>query len=198
MSIEADIKPSSRSEALAWVTEVARSINEFRDMQRWALVQAGEGFVNFTTATAIFTYLLLALALIRGATVEAIAAAAAYYLVGSCAGLFKRLQAEAESTYPVDDYNFSGTRVWRTPVLSGLAAVGGIVMIALLPGLIPAGSSVPIAIPSLAEIFDLSKHPEFLVIAAIFGLTPGLLIGRLQQLGDQLMSNLSSTQASTS
>jgi hypothetical protein len=47
----------------------------------------------------------------------------------------------------------------------------------------------------LADVFDLGINPHFLIIAAVFGLTPGLLLGRLQALGERYKSNLESTQA---
>jgi len=51
---------------------------------------------------------------------------------------------------------------------------------------------------SLSEIFDLGTNPGGLVVAAIFGLTPGLLIDRLQGQAEKSKSNLSASGATDS
>jgi len=219
--MDQDTLPTTESEARAEVAELAATISDFRDEQRWGLVRVGSAFVDATMLTSLFTFLVLVLALTRAAPPEAIVAGAAFYLAGSLAGLFKRVHAEAQGDAGAEDYNFTGARLWRTPVLSGLAALGGVMLIAMSPALIPpttqgataaptqvgqtlaAQQLTPVpsaparsstAIPSLDEIFDLVHNPQFLVLAAVFGLTPGLLLGRLQQLGDQYKANLSSTE----
>jgi hypothetical protein len=50
-------------------------------------------------------------------------------------------------------------------------------------------------IPSLVKIFDLDENLIGLLVAAVFGLTPGLLFERLQQQADKFKADLKSSQA---
>jgi hypothetical protein len=50
-------------------------------------------------------------------------------------------------------------------------------------------------IPPLDNIFDLDKNLIGLLVAAVFGLTPGLLFDRLQQQADKYKADLKSSQA---
>jgi hypothetical protein len=139
--------------------------------------------------------LVLALAVLQNAPPAAVAACSAYYLVGALAGLFKRLQAESTNDAATEDYNSAAARVWRTPVLSGLAGVGGVLVIAMLPALTPQSTPATAVVPTptLSQVFDLNANAHLLVLAAAFGLTPGLLTGRLQEIGEQYKGNLQST-----
>jgi hypothetical protein len=93
-------------------------------------------------------------------------------------------------------------------VLSGLAAVAGVAITAMLTSgtnlasLLSAGgagvSSAPVGVPSLASIYSLGMNQFGIVIAAVFGLTPTLLIGALQNQGDRYRDNIESTMPHTS
>jgi hypothetical protein len=48
-------------------------------------------------------------------------------------------------------------------------------------------------IPPLIDVFNLAKYPLDPVIAAVFGLTPDLLISRLGDQAAKLKTNISST-----
>jgi hypothetical protein len=153
--------------------------------------------------------------------------------VGAIVGLFNRLGADSEAESAVDDYGLARARLVHTPLFCGLAAVGGVVITALLPVVLNvaavtprAATASPTAVsaparqatgnptlttgaaataaatadsgqeaPSLVAIFDLQRHPFGLVIAAIFGLTPRLLIRRLQEQTDRYKADLRSTKA---
>ncbi len=52
-------------------------------------------------------------------------------------------------------------------------------------------------IPPLADIFNLAKNGFGLLIAAVFGLTPDLLINRLQGQADQYKTDLAQTSVET-
>jgi hypothetical protein len=52
-------------------------------------------------------------------------------------------------------------------------------------------------IAPLPDIFSLDTYPYGLLIAAIFGLAPGLLLGGLQQQSDKYKEYLKSSQATT-
>lgn len=50
---------------------------------------------------------------------------------------------------------------------------------------------------SLLNPFDLAKYPFAVIAAAVFGLTPGLLISRLKEVGEKLNTDLQSTDTAT-
>ena len=107
---------------------------------------------------------------------DAIAVALTYYLVGALVGLFAELYGASQGQRgAVHDYGLALVRVQTIPVLSGIAAVGGVVLTRL-------GGTATTGVDgvSVGEIFSLQAYPFGLVVAAIFGLTPGLLLGRLR------------------
>jgi formate-dependent nitrite reductase membrane component NrfD len=63
--------------------------------------------------------------------------------------------------------------VLTIPVLSGIAAVGGVVITRL------GGTATDMNV-TLDQIFSLKDYPFGVIVAAIFGLTPGLLLERLR------------------
>ena len=110
-------------------------------------------------------------------------------------------------------------------MLSGLAAVGGVLIVALLgeainfgpvagtgleiasaTGTLASGETGPIltdadvvlqarqAVP-LSDVFDLQKFGLGLLVAAVFGLTPDLLVDRLQHKANEYRSRLAASTA---
>jgi hypothetical protein len=105
----------------------------------------------------------------------------------------------------VEDYGLSRARLIHTPLFSGLAAVGGVMLVMVLPALVnlsaitpegaasaSGGSMPPNVAPQLADIFQLNAIS--LLVAALFGLTPGLLIDRLHQ-AETYTANIKATAA---
>jgi hypothetical protein len=205
--------------ARATLRQVRRAINEYRDSLRAGLIRAR----NHLFATAIYAslnaYGLLGVAMIWGANRSAILAAAAFYLIGATVGLFRQLQLASSATTTQEDYGLESMRLIQTPLFSGLAAVGGVVLLSIVPALTPpvttSSPSKPAAsspggtttttaaqpaatstntIPSLDSIFELTSNEKGLVIAAIFGLTPTLLVARLRAQSEGLKSGLKSSE----
>jgi hypothetical protein len=87
---------------------------------------------------------------------------------------------ESQSDTAIDDYRLSAARLFVTPLLSGLVAVIGVLVVAKES--------------NLDSIFGSNLVPN-LIIAATFGLTPNLLISQLQKKADGYKENLQSTQA---
>jgi hypothetical protein len=161
--------------------EVRHTLNEFRN-DRWeAIVRVRNQFVCTTILTGLTLYALLQFAILAGATRQAIISATAFYLVGALVGLFGRLYNESQTSKSVDDYRLSLARLVATPLYSGLAAVGGVV--------------VTQQVTSLAILFDPTKLLPGLIVAAGFGLTPGLLINTLQKQTETYKNDLKSTAA---
>ncbi len=162
--------------------EVRHALNEFRD-DRWeAIVRVRNQFVCTMILTGLTLYVLLQFTILAGVSQPAMITATAFYLVGALVGLFGRLYNESQTSKSIDDYRLALARTVATPMFSGLAAVGGVL---LTQKLIPLG-----------DIFDPKNILSGLIIAAVFGLTPNLLIGVLQKQSEQYKTDLKSTAAS--
>ena len=98
-----------------------------------------------------------------------------------------------------EDYGLRRVRLYQTPLFCGVAAVGGVVVTAMLLALTPvatgSGEKAAAQPPPLAKIFDLGSYPVNILIAAVFGLTPSLLISRLHAASEQYKRDLKSTEA---
>jgi hypothetical protein len=178
--------------------EVRRAINEYRDSLRAGLIRARNHLFTTVIYASLNAYALLGVAMIWGAQRPAILAAAVFYLVGATVGLFRQLQLASTTTTTQEDYGLESMRLVHTPHFSGLAAIGGVVLTSILlavatPGTATKSGTSTRSIP-LQQIFDLSKNEEGLVIAAIFGLTPTLLVTRLRAQSEELKSGLKSSE----
>lgn len=179
--------------ACALLRDVREAINQFRDDARDGMVRARNRLMWTVLLTGLVIYSLLALAVANGATRSQIVAGTAFYLVGAAVGLGRQLQVAASGQAgKEEDYGLSVIRLAHAPLLSGIAAVGGVVLLAMAPALIPDTSS---EVPELAKIFDLGDNRTGLVVAAVFGLTPGLLFKRLQAQAERYSADLASTKA---
>jgi hypothetical protein len=262
-------------QARAVLREIRHAINEFRDARRDGLVRA-RNYLSWTgLLTGAFGYALLGTAILVQVPREFVVAAVVFYLVGASVGLFNQLRTSATNagTQTEEDFGLSRAQLVYSPVLSGLAAVFGVVLTALLyasltgsvivyqaplaptstpaptaeptPGgdqaaaespeadsetspaageetaeepspaagdesaevpsptatsesdqeqpMAPLGVASPDQLPRLIDIFDLTRNRFGLVLAAVFGLVPGLLVDRLQGVANRYKADLSST-----
>ena len=176
--------------------DVRRTVNGFRDGERANLVRARNSLIWTGTFTAVAAYVLLALAILNQAPMHAIVAAAAYYLVGAAVGLFNQLRRESDGQVGDEDFGFSHARLFYMPVLSGLAAVGGVVIVALLSETVfIGGDGTGDTVRRLPDIFNIELPGLGLVVAAVFGLTPDLLVDRLASQANQYKAALQRTSA---
>ena len=161
--------------------EVRHALNEFRD-DRWeAIVRVRNQFVCTTIVTGLTMYVLLQFALLAGVPQPAIISVTAFYLVGGLVGLVSRLNNESQTSKSIDDYRLALVRLVATPLYSGLAAVGGVL--------------VTQKFTSLVDIFDPKNILSGLIVAAAFGLTPSLLMNTLQKQTETYKTDLKSTAA---
>jgi hypothetical protein len=223
-AITADTTPEQRAEARAVLREVRYVINRFRD-DRWeGLVRARSQLANTVAFTGLVTYVVLALAIIMSVPRHTVLAATTFFLVGAIVGLFNRLRLDSNAdSISEEDYGLARMRLFQTPLFSGLAAIAGVILVAMLPVLInanilqPEGETTPTGgtptvtatplpsdatAPTLAEkpprledIFNLEKNAFGLIIAATFGLTPTLVTTALQKQVEKLRDDLKSTDA---
>ena len=173
---------------------IRRSVNEFRDDRREGIVRARLQLSLAVVATGTLTYLLFGLALLSGRlTEENVVAVAAFYLVAAVVGLFRRLGTASErETVGEEDYGLSFARLIHTPLFSGVAGVAGVYLTAALAGAATADGVVNL--PSLADVYSLDRNSLGLVVAAVFGLTPNLLIRRLEQQAETYKADLRSSR----
>jgi hypothetical protein len=148
-------------------------------------------------AVGVTTYLLLSLAIVADVPVKYIQSIAALYLIGAIVGLFNRLRIEAGQSSAVEDFGLSQARLVVTPLVSGLAAVAGVYLIAALPALLPNGATPVPTPPNLETVFDITANPISLVYAAIFGLAPSQLTSRLMFASTRLEKDIQSTEAAS-
>jgi hypothetical protein len=197
---------STLETARSVLREVRTTINEFRDGSWGAILRTRNHLLHTMTLTGIVTLfgLMLALDLSKKTTdydprTDAVIAAVVFYLVGAMVGLFNRLSSESSADNDLEDYGLTEVRVSLTPVLSGLAAVGGVFLTAMitntLSGVVGASTGTSVALPTVASIFNLSVNPFGIVLAAVFGLSPTILINTLQAQADKYKGDLQGTAA---
>ena len=156
---------------------------------------------NRLFATVVFTGLVayagLGLALLAGAGTTQIIAGGTFYLIGASVGLFRQLrQAATADTVTEEDFGLSMVRLVYTPLASGLAAIGGVVLTAYATALNPGLSSdgeTSVTVPRLSQVFDIADNPLGLIAAAVFGFAPSLLASTLQSRADQWKEELKSS-----
>jgi hypothetical protein len=104
--------------------------------------------------------------------------------------LFRLLHSAGQAdTVREADYALSTARLLQTPLLSGIAGVGGVVVTALAAKLTGG------AVPTLSKSFDLGAQPYKLLLAAVFAFTPTLLISRLQGDAEKSKQDLQGSQS---
>jgi hypothetical protein len=198
--------PKDEPEAREALRQVRRTINEFRDERRIGIVRARNRLLRTLTLTGLITFLLVALAALTPDAITYLRAGATFFLVGSIVGVFNQLYLDARTEVATEDYGLSVVRLLHTPLISGLAALGSVLIIPALsavihlstPGNTGPGLTVPgPTVPVWDAIFDLKQRPLGLVLAAIFGMSPVVLIRRLQQEANRYKAELKSSEVSS-
>jgi hypothetical protein len=209
----------SDHEAREALREVRFAINDYRDDIVDSFARGRNRLIWTYLIVAISTYVLLGLGMLSGVPKPALVSVSALYMVGALVGLFSRLRIEASRPSTNDDYGLYLARLLTGPLLSGLAGVAGVYLVAQAPAFLgpvteigsAAASSAPAASPGpaevvtaaaqarpLADIYDLAKNHLAFAVSAVFGLAPGLLTARLQQQVDRLERDLQRSEPATS
>jgi hypothetical protein len=151
------------------------------------LVNLRNRLVATLFVTTLGTYALLAVAVLMEADPDAVAGATVFFVVGAGIGLFRELYATSRRRGGVVfDYGLGYARLLTVPVLSGIAAIGGVALTRL-------GAASTDEMPQLSEVYSLEAYPFGLVVAAIFGLTPSLLLERLRSRTDEYQEQIKPT-----
>lgn len=186
---------------------VKTAMHQYRDARWSALVRIRNHLLTTFAMAGTLAYLSVVLAASSrrqdtpddlGA--DPIVGGAALFLVGAMVGLIPRLRGGSQPELSIEDYGLARARLNLTPLLSGLAALGGVLVVGLIPGfqaiilsVVPIGQPQPV--PTLMGMLSLNSNSLALMLAAIFGLTPNLLLTLLQRGADRLQQSLLSTTA---
>src|SRR5215208_2280686 len=181
------------AKALAMLKDIRYEINHFRDNAWEGVVNARNRLAETSVLLGVAAYALLGLAIFSDAPQNTITYVIMYFLIGALTGLFARAQAEWNTETAVDDFGLSTAQLLQVPWLSGLAAVGGVLITSIADA---QDTGTEGGAQQLIVIFD--SRPILLVVAAIFGLAPDLIIRKLQQQVDKYKTDLQSTQSSQS
>ena len=180
----------AEARARAALREVRRTLNDFRDHLWAGLIRARNQLLLSTALTGFVTLVLLCMTILLGSSLtnrSDFIAATAFYMIGAIAGLFGRFYSETTNSTAVDDYGFSSARLIATPLLSGLAGIGGVLIVVTLTE--PVGQHLI----TLRDVFSL--NPQYLIISAIFGLTPNLMISSLKRKAEEYISGLQTSMS---
>ena len=169
-----------QSQARAILQLVRETINDF-DAKNWAaLLQARGQLLDTMGLVGLATYVLVEFVMTTHANPAHLLLLTVFGFIGAIAGLFGRLYNETQDNTAIDDYNLATARLIVTPLLSALAAVIGILVVA--------------KVATLNDLYNINQLLTNLILAATFGLTPNLLLDQLRKKADEYKGNLQSTQ----
>lgn len=184
--------------ARAVIREVRHAVSDYRDSRRAAIVRARNRLLRTILVTGIAADVLLGLVIVEHVEQGTLAAAAAFFLVGGVVGLYNRLRLEGNTgVATTPDYGLFDARLLHTILVSGLAAVGGVFLMSAAPvaGAVLGTNAQTAAPMALDQVFNPETNRLGFLVAAVFGLTPDLLIGKLRQQTDALKQDLSTSEA---
>jgi hypothetical protein len=174
---------------------VRRSINTFRDERRLSLIQARNRLLRTVTLTAWVCFTIAVVIITTAPALPPLKAAILFFLIGALVGLFNQLHLDASAETATEDYGLTTARLVYTPCFSGLAALGGVLFMPIIVSASAMGQ--PSSALEFANVFTLTNQANF-VLAALFGLTPHVLITRLHQATEKYKTDLRSTPQTTS
>ena len=168
--------------ARADIRKVKSALHKFTN-ERWdGLVRARNQLLGTAFLTAFFTYILVIIAVLANVPTKNIINAMVFYFLGAVVGLFGRLSDEKNADKVIDDYGLSMTRIIVTPLISGLAVLVGVLFVTTSTTL---DSLYQISVPNL-------------VLAAVLGFAPNLLINTLQNKSEEIKGQIKSAGQSDS
>ena len=184
-SLDADAERLARGV----LREVRHAMNAFTQDAMEGIVRARNRLWRAIFLTATTTFLLIGLAVLNNVPKQLLTGASVFFLVAAVVGLFNRLRLQGQSDLAVEDFNLFEARLVHTPLISGLAGVAGVILVSVVPA---ASTQAP---PDLANVFDLGQNQFGLLVAAAFGLTPGRIIGPLEDQTERLKGQLKAGKA---
>ncbi len=200
-SVDATQPPAGTDQvaAASKVKQARVALNDYRDSNRETLANLRRRTFDTVALAGLLAYLLTIVGTHFGAAEDArgqLASGVALFLVAAIVGMVVALNGLASMTKADDDFGLASARLLATAVLSGLAGVGGVLLVYLsgaAGALAPSGKGPT----TLNGVFNVQMYPVTLVVTAVFGATPTLLITGLKNLGDTYVNNLTSTHPSS-
>lgn len=163
----------SATQARTIIYEVRATLHHFRD-DRWdKLIRVRNQLLKMTLVTGLLLYALVEFAILMKVGAEILQAATLLFFFGGLIGLISRLYDQSKTDTSIDDFRLATARLIAAPLYSGLAAIGGVLVVQRM---------FKLDVPSI-------------LIAIAFGLTPSLLTSGIQKEADQYKTDLKSTAA---
>jgi hypothetical protein len=168
------------SKARADIRKVKAALHNFTN-QRWdGLVRARNQLMVTAFLTSLFTYILVIIAILAKVPSMNAVNAMVFYFLGAVVGLFGRLFDERNADKVIDDYGLSMARILVTPLISGLAALVGVLFV-----------TTSSTIDTIYKI-----NLQNLVFAAVLGFAPNLLINTLRSKSEEIKGQIKSASPS--
>ena len=176
---------------------VRKAVNEYVDSRCDGLVRLGITLRRWRLLLGLVVYAMFVVAILsvdrspRSFLVESFAV---YFLIGTGAGAVHEIWKRQSDQPVVDDYGVSEARFLLTPALCGSAACGGVLLVWLL---IEGSLAGLLQAPAIAVDYtqlSVAVNPALAIVAAIFGLAPGRLLGALDTIGDSLTSAIDAAE----
>src|SRR5260370_4692718 len=173
------VSQQSEQKARANIRKVKSALHKFTN-ERWdGLVRARNQLMVTAFLTTFFTYILVIIAILAKVPSMNALDAMVFYFLGAIVGLFGRLFDERNADTVIDDYGLSMARIIVTPLISGLAALVGVLFVT---------SS------SIDTIYKISL--QNLVFASVLGFAPNLLISMLRSKSEDIKGQIKSASPS--
>jgi len=168
------VSQQSEQKARANIRKVKSALHKFTN-ERWdGLVRARNQLMVTALLTTFFTYILVIIAILANVPRMNTIDAMVFYFLGAIVGLFGRLFDERNADTVMDDYGLSMARIIVTPLISGLAALVGVLFVTT--------SS------TIDTIYNITL--QNLVFAAVLGFAPNILISSLQSKSEEIKGQL--------
>jgi hypothetical protein len=170
------VSQQSEQKARANIRKVKSALHKFTN-ERWdGLVRARNQLMVTAFLTTFFTYILVIIAILANVPRMNTIDAMVFYFLGAIVGLFGRLFDERNADTVMDDYGLSMARIIVTPLISGLAALVGVLFVTT--------SS------TIDTIYNITL--QNLVFAAVLGFAPNILISSLQSKSEEIKGQIKS------
>ncbi|GHO85279.1 hypothetical protein [Dictyobacter formicarum] len=171
-------------QARAILQLIREMINSFNTNNWNGLITTRNRLMSTMMLVGLTTYIATQVAIIIHIKPQHLIGIIVIGLIGALVGLFGRLYQESQTANDIDDYGLGTARLIVVPLLSGLAAIIGVLIVA--------------KVISFDDLYSIKSILSNFVVAATFGLTPNLVVNQLQKKSDQYTGNLKSMQPTSS
>lgn len=188
-----------QADARSVLRDVRNRVNEYRDNNWDGIIRTKGRLLDCLLITGVVVLAFVALLLVARPDAKQVLGGTIYFLVGAMVAVFNQLRTQSALDNAVEDYGLGLARLVIVPVVAGVAALLGVVVLAELHvqvnGIAVSPGGPQSGDISLGTLFTLTDtNVAGLLAAAIFGLTPGLLIDYLSNSTKKLQDGLKSSE----